>query len=197
MLVFFNLIPLLLLLLYPAKWFQKLLGCFPRVNWLPLHAFMDIFQGCYKNGTEGTRDYRYFSGLYLMLRVLHLIPFDYQTISNIRYIFVPLLFSYAFAVLRPYKRHIYNMCDSLFFFLYALCNWLALSPYFNEHSIVLVYMYALFGMMYVSFFIVINILKTVTPGFYDMCQRKFLRSAHNLALLCKDGDTENIHKLHG
>ncbi len=56
-------------------------------------------------------------------------------------------------------------------------------------------MYVLFGIMYISFFIVIKILKTVTPGFYDMCQRKFLRSAQNLALLCKDGDTENIHEL--
>ncbi len=28
-----------------------------------------------------------------------------------------------------------------------------------------------------------------------MCQRKFLRSAHNLTLLCKDGDTENIQEL--
>ncbi len=112
MLVFFNLIPLLLLQFYPTNWFQKFLGCFPRVNWLPLHAFMDIFQGCYKNGTEGTRDYRYFSGFYLMIRVLHLIPFYYQTISNIRYIFVPLLFSYAFAVLRPYKRHILILYSS-------------------------------------------------------------------------------------
>ena len=134
---------------------------------------------------EGTRDYRYFSGLYLMIRVLHIIPFDYKTISDIRFIFIPLLFSYAFAVLRPYKRHIYNMCDSLFFFLYALCIWLIFSPYLNKHSIVLVYMYALFGMMYISFFIVIKILKTVTPGFHDMCQRKFLRSAHNLTY-CMD-----------
>ncbi len=131
----------------------------------------------------------------LQSTALHLIPLDCQTISKVRFIVVPLIFSYVFAVLRPYKRHIYNVCDSLFFFLYALCIWLVYSPYLNKLSIVLVYVYTLFGVIYISFFIVIKILKTVTPGFYDMCQRKFLRSAHNLILLCKDGDTENIHKL--
>ena len=33
-----------------------------------LHTFMDAFQGHYKNGTNGTRDLRFFSGLYLLLR---------------------------------------------------------------------------------------------------------------------------------
>ena len=50
-------------LLYLTKCFQLFLGCFPNVNWHPLQAFMDIFQGCYKNGTDGTRDYRYFVAL--------------------------------------------------------------------------------------------------------------------------------------
>ena len=36
---------------------------------------MDAFQGCYKNGTDGTRDYRYFAGLY------HLLP--YLVFSNL------------------------------------------------------------------------------------------------------------------
>ena len=69
--VVFNLLPLLLLFLYPTKCFQHLLGCFPNVNWHPLRAFMDIFQGCYKNGTNGTRDYRYFSALNFVVRIIY------------------------------------------------------------------------------------------------------------------------------
>ena len=34
-----------------------------------LHNIMDIFQGWYKDRTEGTSDYRSFSALYLLLRI--------------------------------------------------------------------------------------------------------------------------------
>ena len=61
-LLVFNIFPMLLLLLYPAKPFQKLLNCFPQMRWDYLHIFMDFFQGCYKNGTNNTLDYRYFAG---------------------------------------------------------------------------------------------------------------------------------------
>ena len=68
----FVLFPALVLLLYPTKPFQKCLGCSGR-RWLALHAFADVFQGCYKNGTNGTRDCRYFAGLYLVLRIVLLL----------------------------------------------------------------------------------------------------------------------------
>ena len=68
----FVLFPALVLLLYPTKPFQKCLGCSGR-RWLALHAFADVFQGCYKNGINGTRDCRYFAGLYLVLRIVLLL----------------------------------------------------------------------------------------------------------------------------
>ena len=60
----FNIFPMFLMFAYPTTLFQKTLGCFPRVNWHFLHTFMDHFQGCYKNGTNNTRDYRYIAGMY-------------------------------------------------------------------------------------------------------------------------------------
>ena len=66
----FVVLPALVLLLYPTRAFQRSLGCC-RVRWLALHAFADTFNGYYKNGTQGTRDYRYFAGLYLILRTVH------------------------------------------------------------------------------------------------------------------------------
>ena len=69
MLTVFAILPTLLMLLYPTRTFQKCLNCC-GLRCLPLHIFMDAFQGCYKNGTDGTRDYRYFAGLYLLFRFL-------------------------------------------------------------------------------------------------------------------------------
>ena len=56
---------MILLFVYPFYWFQQLL----RFNFLTLHIFMDVFQGSYKDGTNGTRDYRYFSALFLFLQL--------------------------------------------------------------------------------------------------------------------------------
>ena len=54
------------------KLFQKCLGCSGR-RWLALHAIADVFQGCYKNGTNGTRGCQYFAGLYFVLRIVLLL----------------------------------------------------------------------------------------------------------------------------
>ena len=60
-----NLLPFLLLLLYPMKWFQKCMNKF-KLSHLALHTFVDSFAGCYNDGTEpGTRDCRYFAALFL------------------------------------------------------------------------------------------------------------------------------------
>ena len=59
-------IPPILLFLYNSKIIRKCLRtCKLKCN--GLHTFMDIFQGCYKDGTNGTCDYRYFEGLYFLV----------------------------------------------------------------------------------------------------------------------------------
>ena len=44
-------IPTLIFVIYPCQLFQKCLFAFP-LNWYVLHALVDSFQGCYKDGTE-------------------------------------------------------------------------------------------------------------------------------------------------
>ena len=113
-------LPTVLLLVYPARSFQKCLNCC-GLRCLPLHIFMDAFQGCYKNGTDGTRDYRYFSGLYLLLRflivneVLHII-----LSGNKNPILFLVIFSFSFALCRPYKNNCFNVVDCLFHAILAL-----------------------------------------------------------------------------
>ena len=69
-LLVFVIFPLLLLLLYPMRTSQRCLGYCTKVRWQFLHTFADAFQGRYRNGTIGTRDYRYFAGLYLFFRIV-------------------------------------------------------------------------------------------------------------------------------
>ena len=67
--VVFVLLPLLVLVLYPTRLFHQILFLLRFQRWDILHHIMNIFQGWYKDGTEGTRDYRSFSALYLLFRV--------------------------------------------------------------------------------------------------------------------------------
>ena len=57
-LAIFIVLPTLILTLYPFQFFHKFLSLFP-LRWHFLHAFVDSFQGCYKDSTEpGTVDCR-------------------------------------------------------------------------------------------------------------------------------------------
>ena len=111
-------IPPVLLLLYPTSLFQKCLTrC--RMNCYALHTFADVFQGCYKDGTNGTRDYRYFAGLYFLLRIVIVIltVFSILTISPA---LVYLIASLSFTLFQPYKKRVYNVVDSLILALLAV-----------------------------------------------------------------------------
>ncbi len=177
MVAIFNLLPFLLLLFYPTKWFQQLLGCFPHVNWHPLHAFMDIFQGCYKNGTNGTRDYRYFAAFYILLRLLILIPIDDHSISAIRLVFIPLLYSFLLAVLKPYQNNIYNIWDTFCFFVYTLNQlWLLCSTYDSHLPLEIVYVTFMVVVIYSCSISAVKIFKTVCPNYYALCVVKILRN---------------------
>ena len=111
----FILLPMLLLFLYPCSCFQVCLnraGCSCQL----LHTVMDTFQGHYKDGTNGTRDLRYFSGLYLLLRVVvYASTMVAYQIGNYAYTAVIIgIFAVCVALVRPYKRHIFNVIDTFF-----------------------------------------------------------------------------------
>ena len=113
-LLVFVVFPLLLLLLYPMRSFQRCLGYCTRIRWQFLNTFADAFQGCYKNGTNGTRDFRYFAGLYLFFRIVLLLAFIFPT-HCMWIIVIPffVVVSLLFAHFRPYKNHYFNIINSL------------------------------------------------------------------------------------
>ena len=117
------LFPLLLLLLYPMRCFQQCLGCC-GIRWHALPIFIDAFQGCYKDGTNGTRDCRYFAAAFFFVRILLFIIFALNQ-TGIFYgaalvVFIPLVI--AIVIMQPYKPRFstYNAVDSVLFLLLAL-----------------------------------------------------------------------------
>ena len=106
-------IPIILLFLYPCQCFYKCLNHF-HLQLLPLHAFVDAFQGCYKDGTNGTRDCRYFTGLQLALRLLFPLIFLF-TMESMMCLFscavVLGLYITLFVIVQPYKNTVYNKTD--------------------------------------------------------------------------------------
>ena len=128
-LLIFILLPILLLFLYPCSCFQVCLnrtGCSCQL----LHTFIDTFQGHYKNGTNGTRDLRFFSGLYLLLRVVVYAStvLSYQFGSYAYTTIIIAVLSVSVALAQPYKEYIYNVIDSCFLIVTALL-YVTIFPY--------------------------------------------------------------------
>ena len=117
----FTLLPMLLLFLYPCSCFQVCLnhtGC----SCQSLHIFMDTFQGHYKNGTSGTRDLRFFSGLNLLLRVVVYAStvLNYQIESYAYTTVIICVLAISVALTRPYKKYIHNVTESCFLIITAM-----------------------------------------------------------------------------
>ena len=117
-------IPTLILILYPFQFFQKFLSFFP-FNWHFLHAFVDSFQGCYKDGTEpGTFDCRWFAALILLTRLLLFIIYG-ATLSMIYFVYgviVIVVFLIAVINIQPFKKVAvrYPSTDTVFYILLSL-----------------------------------------------------------------------------
>ena len=119
----FIIFPILLLFLYPMRCFQRFLGLC-RVRWHALHIFVDAFQGCYKDGTNGTRDCRYFAAVYLFKRLLLCVLFalTHSVAFYVLALFVLIGVAMLLAIVQPYKAEFstYNAVDSVFMLTLAL-----------------------------------------------------------------------------
>ena len=123
-LTIFICVPTITLVLYPFQLFQKFLSLFP-FHWHYLHAFVDSFQGCYKDGTEpGTFDCRWFSVLPLLLRLIMFIIFT-STLSMMFFVYAVIILTVVLLVIinvQPFKKSAtrYPSTDPIFFILLSL-----------------------------------------------------------------------------
>ena len=136
--------PPLLLLFYPNKYFQKCLGVL-RIRWHGLQFLVDTFQGWFKDGTNGTRDYRSVSALYFLLRIAlvgvitaaPIMKLQYYEYHNLLYIipgFVFMIAGHFLLIVRPYKKKWMNVSDGLLINLLGLLA-LNIAAYFKYTSV--------------------------------------------------------------
>ena len=121
--------PTSLLILYPTRLFRRFISCCGFRRWHALHMFVESFQGQYKDGTNGTRDFRMVSALFLVLRMLTMASFLYTScffhrnplwISAGLQCILLVGASGMYAVLRPYKSNFRNNIDYLVLTLLAI-----------------------------------------------------------------------------
>ena len=121
--------PTILLAVYPTRCFRKVSTCL-KPRWLiALHTFTDTFQGCYKDGTNGTRDYRAISGY--ILAVLLAVPLILGVMTRVHanatsFWQVPIILFTALSivcvVLEPYKHRVANLSGAILPSIFALAT---------------------------------------------------------------------------
>ena len=110
-------LPPLLFIIYPMKCCQR--SCVQYAcNKAGVRHFVELFQGCFKDGTENTRDFRWFAVFYFVLRfatfVTHMVGYGGRPRTSFLLPAVLLLCaSLTILILRPYKKNVYNIVDGL------------------------------------------------------------------------------------
>lgn len=107
--------PALLMFLYPCAFFQRLLNRL-GMNSLALKTVMDAYQGVYKDGTNNTRDYHWFSGIFFLSRTVVIILMSVMDSDSYISLFVTfvLILILAIALFHPQKLHLSYIMDCLF-----------------------------------------------------------------------------------
>ena len=113
--------PLLLLIVFPTRLFQKV-SRYLKPRWIvSMQTFVDQFHSCYKDGTNGTSDYRAVSGY--ILAILTFVPAVYVTtralaIRNQFIIFIIILLQCCLDTLQTQKcQHFWS--DSTCYLLFS------------------------------------------------------------------------------
>ncbi len=137
----FAVLPVLLLLIYQFRWFQRLLSCLKLRHPL-LQEVMESFQSCYTNGTQpGTKDHRWFSAVYYILRYINVVVYTLTLDSSyypfgLALLFVTIL---LLGLIQPYKDINHSKTDILFMGLLGLFlsfNEEAQYPSLHSHTMV-------------------------------------------------------------
>ena len=118
MLALFNVLPIIVLLLYPCSCVRRFLS-WCGLNSPSLHIFMDTFQGSYRHKP---RDCRYFAALYLFARFMLLLTYmgDHNMLTILISGLYMVLLAAAVIIFKPYKQKYLNKIDPLIFLMWAL-----------------------------------------------------------------------------
>ena len=148
--------------------------------------FLNAFHGCYKDGTggengdkENQHDFRWFAGLYFVLRLILFLVYAFTPDWFIQYVIQQLVCMCAFAafmLFRPYKNDFYNKVDSVMFVLLAAISTLTMYNYYLtaiESTLskwafslqcVLILVPLVYIIIYCTYYVYVNFLKNRCPN---------------------------------
>ena len=155
----FNILPALLLTLYPIKVFRVCLSkC--KIDGMAVTTFVNKFHGCYRDSLDGGRDMRSFSGLYFFLRALSgCIRFVFHLLLPNIWLSYALLYlssTLLIACAKPYKKTYMNVIDTIFLsILSTIC--LLLSLEYFKSQVIEVYMLIFVPAGLLALFVVVKL----------------------------------------
>ena len=134
-------LPTLLLLLYPCRCCQKFLTRCSCLHFQFLRFLMDSFLGSFKDGTDGTRDYRYFASIFLLFRIAISIEYGLLYFSfHTGVLLTCALLGTLIAITQPYvKKYAYfNRLDPLMilFLVFWLTFFMTIHLTAAKHTVV-------------------------------------------------------------
>ena len=132
----FNIIPTMLLVLYPIKMFRICLSkC--KLDGIAITAFVEKYHSCYRDGLDGGRDMRSFAGLYFLLRAFICFYPLFSVLSPFVWFSYSLLFLLAtvlIAYVKPYKKMYMNIIDTILLATITVLTQLSTSDYFESQA---------------------------------------------------------------
>ena len=132
----FNIIPTMVLVLYPIKMFRACLSkC--KLNGIAITTFVEKYHNCYRDGLDGEKDMRSFVGLYFFIRVFTCIHSVFSILSPMVWFSYSLLFLSAtvlIAYVKPYKKTYMNVIDTILLATITVLIQLSTSGYFEAQA---------------------------------------------------------------
>ena len=158
-LLIFNILPPLLLILYPTRAFRYCLSkC--HLNSHTIFIFTDKIQSCYKNGLDGGRDMRSFSGFYFYLRLIfHDVSIMFDPVLKRRgWVTLGITFflsALIITIAKPYRKSYMYIIDALLFTNIALLY----SSNYKDNSYLAIYLLLvtpIVGMIFLIFLKIVH-----------------------------------------
>ena len=175
LILLFVVLPIFLLCFYPTKILRNLFSkCLSSRFLIFLNTFMEKFHYSYRDGLDGTKDMRSFSGIYFLLRIMiySAEAFSRATIKLDPYFVRGFIFSVAaliIALSQPYKRKCMNIMDCILLFQLATFCYIIASTtsLYGKPAIFLPMMYVMLAFPFIFIFLL---------SIYRMTYGIFLRS---------------------
>ena len=192
-LVFLVFLPTIFLLLFPFKFFHRFLDCI-KIRKQILIAFGDVFTGTFRDGSDGSMDFRCFAGLYLLLRIFILcfyyIPSQHSEVILYLETATCVVFGGIVMIFRPFKRTITNFANFMIILLLGLMSALCL---ISEQKGVLVNLVSLVHIpMIVAFCYFIYWIRGKVISVYRYYKNSFSSNLIHDETTEEDNDDENL-----